>query len=293
MKLIIPLDGSKLAEEALHVARLLTPIEGLEAHLLFVLEPYAGLEWGPTLDQWNEGKKSRRTAAETYLQEQASKLAGVGVPTTTSVTEGHPAREIVAASASADLVVMSTHGLSGLKRWTRGSVADKVIRSRAANTLVVGPHAEENHPRDKIAAVMVPLDGSRLAEQALPLATKLAKGLHARLHLVQSVLFPALEAGSTGYMFDGDIYQGMLDGAKAYLDGVKAKASDVEVETAVLEGQAAVLLGHYINQKSIDLVVMTSHGRGGLIRTALGSVTDRLIGEHAPVLVVHATEDEE
>ncbi len=292
MRVLIPLDGSSAAEQAIYMVRLLSPVEGIEARLIFVLDPFEGLDWGLSYEQWTESKERRRDKAVAYLQEQASKLAAAGVPATVSVSEGHPAHEIQAAAAAVDLIVMSTHGLSGIKRWARGSVADKVIRSGVADTLVVGPHTQEER-RNKIATIMVPLDGSGLAEQALPIATRLAAALGARLHLVESVPFPVTAEGNLGYMFSAELYQGILDGVKAYLEKVRTTITGLHVETAMLEGQPATLLGNYVKEQAVDLVVMTSHGRGGLVRSALGSVTDRLIGEHAPVLVVQAKEEKE
>jgi nucleotide-binding universal stress UspA family protein len=128
----------------------------------------------------------------------------------------------------------------------------------------------------------VPLDGSQLAQEALPVALSLAEKFRSQLHLVRAIPIPA-----------GENVTGMLEmmerEATSYL-AETARNLDVPsgVRTEVALGPAAAKLIDYADAHGVDLVVVTSHGRGGFSRTALGSVTDRLLGGPCPVLIVRA-----
>jgi nucleotide-binding universal stress UspA family protein len=87
-----------------------------------------------------------------------------------------------------------------------------------------------------------------------------------------------------------DLLDTLTDSAKTYLKRTAANLKQAEVKTDVLVGGAAWQLEDYVAANNIDVVIMTSHGRGGFVRTALGSVTDRLLGGAAPVLVVRPRE---
>jgi nucleotide-binding universal stress UspA family protein len=94
--------------------------------------------------------------------------------------------------------------------------------------------------------------------------------------------------GEVTYM--PDLLDTLIESAQAYLRNTATQLARPDVKTDVLVGTAAWRLEEYVAAKGIDLVVMTSHGRGGFVRTALGSVTDRLLGGAAPVLVVRPQE---
>jgi nucleotide-binding universal stress UspA family protein len=94
--------------------------------------------------------------------------------------------------------------------------------------------------------------------------------------------------GEISYM--PDLFDTLMDSARAYLRNTATKLDRPDVKTDVLVGGAAWQLEDYVAGNAIDLVILTSHGRGGFVRTALGSVTDRLLGGAAPVLVVRPRE---
>ncbi len=147
--------------------------------------------------------------------------------------------------------------------------------------------------------VLVPLDGSELAERALPLAQSITQSSNATIHLVQVVSrLPELEAGRTGGSIQvaqlerdaaRQLVEGRITRGKEYVGHVAAQLEKVgiEVTTAMLEGGAAENIVNYTRKHGIDLVVMSTHGYGGLKRLFLGSVTDKVIRScEAPVLVV-------
>jgi nucleotide-binding universal stress UspA family protein len=143
--------------------------------------------------------------------------------------------------------------------------------------------------------IMVPLDGSELAEQALLHAEYLARTSGATLHLVRVVEPPAAVrthgVGAPVNVYE-DVIAAQRQEATEYLDVLRARVTSdgLTVQTAQLDGAAATVLLDYVQAMQIDLVVMTAHGRSGLTRSALGTVADRVTrGGAAAVLLAPAT----
>jgi nucleotide-binding universal stress UspA family protein len=247
----------------------------------------------------NEALAREENLLATYLREVAADIKQhLGIEVETRVVAGSPANSILeeAARYSPDLLVISTHGRSGFSRWRLGSVVDKVIRGAVCNTLIVGPKAAERGTwidariMEPFKSLLVPLDGSVLAEAALPVASMFAACYGAQIHLVRAVSVPVAADGMGEVSYMPDLLDTLIKSAQAYLRNTAAQLARPDVKTDVLVGAAAWRLEEYVAAKGIDLVVMTSHGRGGFVRTALGSVTDRLLGGAAPVLVVRPQE---
>ena len=295
-KVMVPLDGSRTAEHSLAYLDGLKSLGESEVLLFSVVDESEDFHTLST----DEARERERNLLSTYLREVSSDIEKhLGLRVETRVSSGQPADSILeeAHRYEPDLLVISTHGRSGTSRWRFGSVADKLIRGAASNTLVIGPAATERETwlEARIMApftkVLVPLDGSELAEEALPVAAQFVKAYGAVLHLVRSVTVPAAGDvyGEATYM--PDLLNSLIEGAKSYLTDVATRLSGVgPVTIAAPVGSAAFELEEYVRQQGIDLVVMTSHGRSGFVRTALGSVTDRMLGGPAPVLVVRSAE---
>ncbi|HWO73276.1 MAG TPA: universal stress protein [Dehalococcoidia bacterium] len=294
LKVLVPLDGSRLAENSLVYLDALRSLGESKVLLVSVVdetEDYHSLTPSQALER-------ETNLLATYLREVESDLERyLGIEVETKVVIGTPAEALLAEAHEArpDLLVISTHGRTGITRWRLGSVADKLVRGAPCDTLVVGPRAAEcttwleARILEPFRSVLVPLDGSTLAEQALPVAKTFADSFGSTLHLVRVVGVPPAGDGFGGeYPYAPQLIDSLVEGAKAYLAGVAAGLGDYQVETAAPLGYAALQLEEYIDAKGIDLVIMTSHGRGGIARAALGSVTDRLLGGKAPVLVVRA-----
>jgi nucleotide-binding universal stress UspA family protein len=280
-KVLIPLDGSPLAETALRALEALATLGPLHVRLVSVVEAIEGM----TQVAKSEHLQREEHMLNAYLDGVVARLKDR--PEIASV-EGRVfagvAVDIIldqAGDFAPDLLVISTHGRSGLSRWRLGSVADAVIRSNTANTLVVGPNARLRAP---VRSILVGLDGSQLAEAALPVATSLAAGFGATLHLVRVISLPV----STSEEYQ-DYLDELTQYAREYLDETKKRtAFSGELVTAARVGSPSERLIDYIAAHDIHLAVMTSHGRGGIARTALGSVAGRLVGGPAPVLIVRA-----
>ena len=295
-KILIPLDGSRLAEHSLSYLRAFKDYGEPRVELMSVAdvdEDYRGLK--------EEDAKDREiNVLRGYLREVSEKAkSAFGVEAGTRVVGGSPAEAILkeAEAFNPDLIVISTHGRSGLSRWRFGSVADKVIRGGNHNTLVIGPKAADKDSwlddptPPSFKSILVPLDGSELGEAALGVAQALTTHFDSAVHLVRATPIPTVDEGMGGAgMASAELMESLVEGARQYLATVAARVTAAGgVKTEVLIGPAAAGLEDYIEEHDIDVVVMTSHGRSGVARVALGSVTDRLLGAgKAPVLVVRS-----
>jgi nucleotide-binding universal stress UspA family protein len=285
LKILIPLDGSKPAEQALSFLSALKLLGDVSVRLVSVREAIDG-------ERPADSERRLRTTGD-YLEAVARRAEqDYGVPFEVQTSVGIPYQQIIAESERPDvsLLVMTTHGHTSHEPETLGSVTDKVVRGACRPVLLIGPHAAVPL---QVELITVPLDGSRLAAEALPLARALAEKLQARLRLVR-VLEPVstLEADSTGGLAE-DLIDSLELTARLYLDEAKLELETARpVETEVLTGSPAAALLFDLKQNRPDLVIMTSHGRHGFIRWALGSVTDRLIRGNVPVLVLRPVDSQ-
>lgn len=295
VKLLIPLDGSKLAEQALAYVPALMALGVSSVHVVSVLDPDLVRPRSGREDDARE-----RHLLEVYHRELADALReSTGLSVQTSILDGQAAAAVLAEADATEhcYLVLSTHGASGATRWRLGSVADQIVRGAHCPTLVVGPRAAEADAHfsqlimPSIRSILVPLDGSPLAEQALSLAKPLAESFGATLHLVTVASVGALGLEAVWAGVSPELDEELSGEAEAYLQKLSADTEGLDsARLAVRFGSPAEALATYVSENEIDLVVMTSHGRGGLVRTALGSTTDRMIGGSAPVLVVRAQE---
>ncbi|HZT83259.1 MAG TPA: universal stress protein [Gemmataceae bacterium] len=142
-------------------------------------------------------------------------------------------------------------------------------------------------------SILVPLDGSPLGEQALPLAVSLARRVGAALEVAHVLVTPAPLYSERAAGMENTLDARAREGARAYLDGVlnRLAQSGVPVTSALLEGGVAESIEGRVKARGIDLVVLTTHGRGAFSRFWLGSVTDRLIRRlEVPLLAVRPQE---
>jgi nucleotide-binding universal stress UspA family protein len=290
--ILVPLDGSALSERALPYATTLARVARARMVLLRAIVASPLPDTDPT-----DAEVSRRRQAQAYLDDVAEPLRREGLAVEPHVYYGDAAEAILDAARvqHAELVVMSTHGRSGLGRWAFGSVADEVLRSGAVPVLLVPPACQRAWTADQPARLLVPLDGSELAEAALPAARALARDLDAELVLVQVVELPVpLAPDGVAYLaaFDLDTAEAT---ARAYLEEVAAeiRASGQRVTTEVavsgpdVAGQVATTIATVARQWGATLTVLATHGRGGLARVVLGSAATGLIQRtDAPLLLV-------
>jgi nucleotide-binding universal stress UspA family protein len=296
--LLIPLDGSEAAETVLPFARLLAGALKIPIRLLVVVDvsvmtAHIAADKARYLDELIAGGERTSRA---YLKELSASLNGFSVED--SVERGDPAEVIIekAAQEKGTLVAMATHGRSGFDRWLLGSVAEKVLRGTSNDLFLVRAN-EKSSVKDKISlkSVIVPLDGSELAERVLPSVVEMAKVLD-----LEVKLFRAYELAASAYYGREDHlpdYQqlkakGRAD-AQSYLeDQVEAlKRNGLSKVTSILtDGTGADEIITCAREHPESLVAMCTHGRSGVTRWVLGSVTEKVV-RHAgnPMLIAHGS----
>jgi nucleotide-binding universal stress UspA family protein len=294
-RLLIPLDGSKLAEQVLPYARFLARRPGTTVELLQAVDPktialltdpehtrYADTVWA---DQIQRGK--------IYLEETAKSFHGASVQCL--VLKG-TAEDAVIDKAAADkntLIVMATHGRSGIQRWLLGSVADKVLHG-ASNHVFLVRAAEQGKTEGEAAlnTVVVPLDGSVLAEQVLPYVVEIAKNIGLKVVLVRAYALPPSATGDEYGTYTEELMNQVESETREYLEQkveeVKRQGLN-DVVAVVKYGYGAAEIIALAHETPANFVAMCTHGRSGINRWVLGSVTERVVRHSGdPVLIVRA-----
>lgn len=276
-RILVPLDGSRAAEVALDIVK---QIPSRQIQLLGVEPDRVDLEASSTAAQDREA----------YLEAIAGALREQGRYTTTLVAIGNPAEQINAMASTSDLTVMSSHGHGAMGRLLFGSVADSVARHAPTPTLIV---RGEQWEATALTRIVVPLDGSALAEQSLPFAVSLAKDMELPVHLVRVVDFDLVEATVLAGLSAAEAcarqQAELVREARAYLvqQSHTYQSPDCVVTSEVLIGYPVGELLATIQPE--DLTVLSTHARGGLERWLIGSVAEDLVRRSAgPVLLVRA-----
>jgi nucleotide-binding universal stress UspA family protein len=278
-KILTPLDGSKLAEQILPYVRLLAEKYAIPVELLRVDE-----------------SATPSTQAARYLAMIAERDFPAPKRAEQIVERGNPAEVIVERGSRdpATLIAMATHGLSGTQRWFLGSVAYKVLH-RGRNPLLLVRPVEQGATTDAavIKTLIVPLDGSGLAEKILPHVAFLAKKLNLEVQLMRAYDAPAQShLVGDGLVLDvlKQIRQGVQKSVDEYLRGKSEELQAQGVERAIavgVEGDAAGQIIDIGRKTENNLIAMSTHGRSGLGRWVLGSVTERVVHHSRdPVLVI-------
>jgi nucleotide-binding universal stress UspA family protein len=282
--IIVPLDGSELAERALPYARTLAT--ALRAPVVLVTA-IGGTDVREELARSLRLQESERGYFSAYLETVADRLALSGTETAVHVGDAADVILNTANEYRGQMIIASSHGRSGLGRWMYGSVAAALVRSSTVPLLLVGKEvAATGQDRVPIRSMMVPLDGSPTAEVALKPAKQLAQALEASLTLVRAVPWAADRyVYLPPYPYSEGMEAELENAGRAYLERVRRDA-DMEMDIAVVRGQPADALLTYVAEHGVDVVVMTTHARSGLARLALGSTADRMLHGKAPVLLI-------
>jgi len=298
--ILIPLDGSAFAERALPLAVDIARRAGAALRLVRVHELYAlkdpACAWCP-FDHAEDAQLKDQERA--YLEETAHKLVEGSSPSATyAVPLGLTADAILgeAQAARADLIVMTTHGRGPWSRFWLGSVADELIR-RAPMPVLLLPAREAASPSTVDPAprhMLIPLDGSSLAEQVLEPALGLGKLLDASYTLLQVVPAPVVAllppAGEGLSAFDRPLADPRRREAQDYLDRVaqrlRPQGGSIQTRVAVGTSPAAAILEEARSQ-AVDSIALATHGRGGIKRALLGSVADKVLRAACIPLLVY------
>lgn len=314
-RILVPLDGSDMAELAIPVAARLAHAAGGTVILVQVVAVPVETGKVPIVIYDQQAIDKHLDSALDYLERAAksSTLADCAVEVQALAGATAPSIISVLPSLSADMIVMSSHGYTGFKRWTLGSVTQKVVRHSPIPVLVlhegetslVARQPDAGHP----VTVLVPLDGSSLSETALKPAVEILAALaapdRAVLHLLEVVSFPSTYGHLRSQTpFDAEIKSRAMQEAEAYLKSVKERLNqqfvaypnltittsvvgDADIAEAIMQTARREQSGEEQTVPSADFIAMATHGRGGLPRWIMGSVTERVL--HAaplPLLVV-------
>lgn len=281
-RILVPLDGSTLAERALPYAAMLGRILHARLELARAVFPNLTREVEPLPEEL----KVAETAGPA-LEALAQKLRTGSLPVTCHVCYGRAAPAIVdcVAQLGVGLIVMSTHGRSGISRWVYGSVADEVLRTAPVPIVLVPSVCERVWSDHSFGRILVPLDGSPFAEEALGPASELALAAGAELLLVKLVEIPVSGEVSPYLAVDPEAE---LAQAREYLNRVAGdlRARGLAVDSYAATGAPPSTLPFLACERKVDLIAMATHGRGGLARLVLGSVATSTV-QHSllPILL--------
>ncbi len=310
--ILLPLDGSRFAEQSLPAARAIARRTGAELRLAVVHQP---------LPAWAQRAVPEGAEAQARESEQAY-LAGVeddlrkeGITRVGTVLlqspPGHGFAESAVRqgftshllnrptgqalseyvqSARIDLVIMATHGRGAMSRFWLGSVADYLLRHLEIPLLLIRPVEGRPLPSFEPHRVLIPVDRSESSLHAVDAARRLGGEISVEIvHVVESVI----PVGGAGIFYpagtDLQLNEQIQQDAQVFLDRTVAgfRQQGLKVEGRAVPGaDAARTLLDLLEQDGFDLIAMTTHGEGGLRPFLLGSVTDKIIrGSGVPVLV--------
>ncbi len=278
-KILVPLDGSEVAEQAMpYVERLAQKLKS-EVILMTVCLPGDPLE---------------RALAE-YIERRAEKIQSLGVKTRSLCIEGDPAASIInfAEKNKIGLIIISTHGHGGISNWPLGSIAGKVVqRSNIPVFLVRSSQPGKAPADDKLGKILITLDGSVFSEAIIPYAEKLAKSMNCKvtlLRVIEQAKLPQLAAYRDREKYEKDFMAKMEREAERYLDKKETALAgkDIKVNSTFLIGKPVETILQYSEEKSVNLIALTTHGFSGITKWAYGSVASKIIeGSPKPVLLV-------
>jgi nucleotide-binding universal stress UspA family protein len=297
-KILVPLDGSPVAEQVLPYARSLAKALALPVELLHAVEPetvalYSDPKHGRYVDVVEADLKQKGLQYLRNLEGSFPKTSKI----TCAAEIGKPADVIVARATAqpGTLIAMATHGRSGVQRWLLGSVAEKVLHMATNHLLLVRAANETKTDEASLKTVVVPLDGSPVAEQVLHYVCDIAKKMDLEVLLLRVYAIPIMAYSTEDYYTPNldELLGEAKDEARRYLEQKVAELKGEglrRVSSIFLEGESAQQIIDFARKTPDNFVAMCTHGRSGIGRLVLGSVTNRVVRHSGdPVLVVRAS----
>lgn len=278
-KILVPLDGSILAERVVPAALFIAEAMSGSVTLLTVVAKKSGSD----VDLMRQAIQTGTYEADLYLRSVKKRYLPSLIPIETAVISGKPDKNIItyAAEHDFDLIIMSTHGRSGMTRWSFGRTADKVLRRAPCPAVIL--RSEYDIRPDQFKRVLLPLDGSPLAERVLEPAIEMVRVLAVELFLIHAV-----EKGSFyGFGHNEDYIEEERVNAQTYLAELRDRAipQEVIVQTQVAVGSAADVIVDYAENEEIDLIIVSSRGDSGFDNWMFGSVAEKIM-EGAPCAIL-------
>jgi nucleotide-binding universal stress UspA family protein len=293
-RILVPLDGSALAEVALPYAEELSGRLGSKVTLIFVSELVNDSYQRMRQLYLQNIVEVTKKAAEAYLPKSDKKQT---IQVNSVAFDGNPAEQIVEYANKEDigLIIMSTHGQSGITRGALGSIANKVVRATTRPVALIRAKGYRTDMRRTgiLTKLLMTLDGSKLSEASIPYAAELASRLGANVVLLRVMGMSYGAFSSTGEAFIAYYSEEQMEAdrtlAKNYLESIagQLKQRGVNVETQVRFGDAAEEIISLASDIHADLVVMSTHGRSGIGRWVFGSVAEKVLYEgYTPLMLV-------
>ena len=287
-KILVPLDRSPLAEQAVGTAAAIARASKAGVDLVLVHQPFPFDGFGDA--PWNA---LEREDEHKYLDSMVAELAaGADVPATHAIVNGEAVEMICKRSwdTEADLIVMTSHGRTGLSRVWIGSVAMGVIKQAAVPVLMLRPVKtpdELKAAHHLFKKILVPVDGSTLAADIVAPAVNLAKCAGATLELLRVVEPVPLVTADMGMPFaypailqDDAATNHLLEGARTEVNELAKRLAESEAvkvnATALVAGRVSNAIIDFARGHDVDLIAMATHGRGAS-RLVFGSVADKVV----------------
>lgn len=301
-RMLVPLDGSEIAEVAFNYAKKLAcRIQGMELILLHIYTPRER-ELAPMYRIYIEQAADTIRRQSEEVQQTGIQSGVKAVKVQGELAVGSPAKEILryADRNDVDLILMATHGRSGISRWVMGSVAYKVLHSSKVPVWLVRAEISEEIVQDKLPTrtILVPLDESKLAESVLPHVEALAKQWgdgQIEVVLLRVCEPPVISSDYPPSMPLSWEKHVEMETAKCiwvaepYLAKIEKRLKDagLKVRKEVLTGQPDEKIVDYASRNNFSLIVMATHGRSGISRLAYGSVAEKvMLGTPTPIFLV-------
>ena len=304
--ILVALDGSEFSASALPTAAALARRSGARLHLVVVYDPSTMLHFTPgeaSIPVFDSTIADKRCAElKSWVEEQAASITNTGVSAVGTMVEGTVIEALAeqAVATAADLVIMTTHGRSGLDRLRLGSIASSFLGRSPVPVFLVrptGPDAPSAGRELPSGALLVTLDGSTFAESIIPHAAAFAKAVGLKLHLVrvaEPASTPLALFGADVLVVEDFVSQDEEVEALRYLEAQSSQlpADQKPIIKVLTDASGARAIVHYARELNPGVIALATHGRSGFVRLLLGSVADKVLqGVEQPILVYRPSDD--
>ncbi len=283
-RLLVALDGSELSERAIPYAQAISKTRGSEV-ILFTVSI-------ASVEQLDRPMKA-------YLELKAKELQSQGIKASSAIAYGNVADEIIgfADKNNIDLIIISTHSYSGIKRWVLGSVARKVLYGTSVQVLLIKSNAPKVS-QVELKKLLLPLDGSLFSESPIPTIEQLSKGTGTEIVLTlvcEPPLVPSYgdhPINPTWEKHRDKLWAEAKQQASEYLKKMEArlKKQGMKVKSQVIPGElgrVADTILQTAQKEKVDLIAMATHGRSAVSRWVYGGVANRIVEQSVqPVLLI-------